>query len=237
VFLVTVSIALRYDALTMTRRLTAVALLFLTPFALSARSKHKKHANSAGGDVGAFDYYLLSMSWAPGFCAQPSGHHTDLECGKGRHVGFVVHGLWPQRSDGVRVENCGSASPVSSDIVNSMLPLMPDAGLIQHEWTTHGTCSGLPVADYFALIRKAYDTVHVPDALKAPDTEGHAAPSEIEGKFAQANSAGKQDFRVSCPANELREIRACLTKDAKLLDCPPDLQECRAPAIVIRPVQ
>ena len=177
------------------------------------------------------------MSWAPGFCAQPSGHHTDLECGQGRHVGFVVHGLWPQRTDGTRVENCGSASPVSSDIVNSMLPLMPDAGLIQHEWKTHGTCSGLSAADYFGLIRKAAGVVQVPDALKALAAETHSAPQDIEGKFAQANGTSDHDFRVSCPSNELREIRSCLTKDAQLMECPADLQECHAGQILVRPVQ
>jgi ribonuclease T2 len=220
----------------MTPRLVVAALLVVTPLVLNARSKHKNSGGSTSSSAGQFDYYLLSMSWAPGFCAQPSGRHTDLECGKGRHVGFVVHGLWPQRTDGVRVENCGSASPVSSDIVNSMLPLIPDAGLIQHEWKTHGTCSGLAAADYFALIRKAAQTVHIPEALKAPGTEAHAAPPDIESKFGQANRTGVKDFRVSCPANEFREIRACLTKDAKLMECPAGLNDCRAGRILIRPV-
>ena len=217
----------------MTRcRLFAVLLVLLTPILSFARSRHRPD-----GQAGNFDYYLLSMSWAPGFCAQPSGHHTDLECGKGRHVGFVVHGLWPQRNDGVRIENCGSASPVSSEIVNSMLPLMPDAGLIQHEWKTHGTCSGLAAADYFALIRKAVETVHIPDVLKAPTDQTEASPGGIEGKFAEANGSAKEDFRTACPNNELREIRVCLTKDATLMACPVDLAECKAGEILVRPVQ
>ncbi len=222
----------------MIRRLVVAALLVLSPLVLSARSKHKSASSSgSSNNAGQFDYYLLSLSWAPGFCAQPTGHHTDLECGKGRHAGFVVHGLWPQRKDGVRIENCGPASPVSSAIVDSMLPLMPDAGLIQHEWKTHGTCSGLEASDYFALIRKAVQVVQIPDGFKAPASETNTGPRDVEAKFAQANNAAGKDFRVSCPGNELREIRACLAKDAKLIECPADLNDCRAGQILVRPVQ
>jgi len=177
------------------------------------------------------------MSWAPGFCAQPDVHKVVRECGKGLHTGFVVHGLWPQKNDGTRIGNCAPASPVSSSIVDSMLPLMPDAGLIQHEWKTHGTCSGLTAADYFALIRKAVDAVRIPDMLKAPGNEAHASPPDIESQFARANSTRKEDFRTSCPSNELREVRACLTKDAKLMACPTNVDDCKANQILIRPVQ
>src|SRR5262245_21113480 len=43
---------------------------------------------------GEFDYYLLSISWSPAFCAT----HADRvqQCGIDTHFGFVIHGLWPQ---------------------------------------------------------------------------------------------------------------------------------------------
>src|SRR5712675_205344 len=68
-----------------------------------------------------FDYYLLTLSWAPDFCALPGGNKDPRECGKGRHVGFVVHGLWPQNNQSRGPENCGPASPVAQSIVQLML--------------------------------------------------------------------------------------------------------------------
>jgi ribonuclease I len=44
---------------------------------------------------GQFDFYLLNLSWSPEFCAT---HGESPECG--HNLGFVVHGLWPQDSNG-----------------------------------------------------------------------------------------------------------------------------------------
>ena len=44
-----------------------------------------------------FDYYVLSLSWAPAFCALPNeASRNPRECAPGRKVGFIVHGLWPR---------------------------------------------------------------------------------------------------------------------------------------------
>ena len=221
----------------MTRHLfAAFLLLFLLPGVLPARSKSKR-SQETNRNAGEFDYYLLSLSWAPGFCAQPTGKHTAAECGTGRHIGFMVRGLWPQRTDGVRVEQCGTARPVSADIVNSMLPLMTDAGLVQHEWATHGTCSGLSQAEYFGLIRTAFESVQIPETLKGPSSEANVPPGDIEGQFSQSNSAGKEGFRVSCPSNELREVRVCLDKSGKVIACPTDLPDCHARTVLVLPVR
>jgi len=53
---------------------------------------------------GQFDFYLLNLSWSPEFCATHSG---SPECG--RHLGLVVHGLWPQDTNGDFPEHCSDA--------------------------------------------------------------------------------------------------------------------------------
>ncbi len=58
----------------------------------TARSHKKAHQS----EEATFSYYLLSLSYAPDFCAQPTGNKDPRECGSGRRIGFVVHGLWPQ---------------------------------------------------------------------------------------------------------------------------------------------
>src|SRR6185369_17555924 len=72
----------------------AVTLTCLLGVSAAGARSHKK--KETGSRSSAFDYYLLTLSYAPDFCAQPAGDKDPRECGQGRRAGFVVHGLWPQ---------------------------------------------------------------------------------------------------------------------------------------------
>src|SRR5262249_42883375 len=135
-----------------------------------------------------FDYYLLVLSYAPNFCSEPGGRKDPRECANGRRLGFVVHGLWPQGETSRGPENCGSARPVSSTILQQTLRYIPTESLIQHEWAAHGTCTGLSAADYFAALRKARDSVNIPSDLDQPARELRLTPAQIEAQFAAANA-------------------------------------------------
>src|SRR5580693_3688346 len=152
---------------------TALASLCGTVF-LQAQASKKRSDQKAG----AFTYYMLVLSYAPDFCAEPGGDKEPQECGAGQHVGFVVHGLWPQNNTSRGPENCGSVSPVSQDIISATLAYIPTASLIQHEWKAHGSCSGLDSASYFALVRKARDSVTIPDALSQPGQQIQISPGD-----------------------------------------------------------
>src|SRR6185437_426199 len=143
-----------------TPKLRIAILGLMTALAVFGARSHRR--GSGQNATGQFDYYLLSLSWAPDFCAQPGGNKSPNECGVGRHIGFVVHGLWPQGNTGRGPENCGNASPVAQSIVTLMLKYIPTASLIQHEWSAHGTCSGLGASDFFAAVRQARDAVRIP---------------------------------------------------------------------------
>src|SRR6266850_235409 len=125
-------------------------------------TKKSRQRKPAAPIQSTFAYYLLALSYAPDFCSEPQGVKDPRECGAGRHVGFVVHGLWPQGENARGPENCGKASPVSQSIIQQTLKYIPTESLIQHEWSTHGTCSNLSVGDYFATVRKARDSVTIP---------------------------------------------------------------------------
>src|SRR4051812_43592002 len=114
------------------RLLTLLALTLMVAFVLQARSKKSTKAKKQP----SFAYYMLVLSYAPDFCDQPKGDKDPRECGSGRHVGFVVHGLWPQGETTRGPENCGG-SPVAQNIVQTMLQYIPTESLIQHEWTAH----------------------------------------------------------------------------------------------------
>ena len=201
--------------------LLAVAL---TP---TMTGKSRRSRNAGGGTPGNFDYYLLALSWAPSWCGQDASRGNTAECTPGKHIGFIVHGFWPESESGSSPENCGTAGRVSQSSVKVALPLMLSANLIQHEWATHGTCSGLNQYDYFTALVQARSSVQIPVQLNAGDTESNASPTDIEAQFARANTAFPKDaFRIACTRGELQEVRVCFDKNIKPRACTANVTEC-----------
>ncbi len=225
----------------MTKLLRSVLAVLAIACLLSASgfAKHKKSgssSSSSSGTAGTFDYYLLTLSWAPEFCATNPNGRTSAECDPQKHMGLVVHGLWPQYDNGKWPESCSTTPPVASDTVDHMMPIMPGRQLIQHEWAKHGTCSGLSTQDYFAAIEKLFTNLKVPDDFKNPSGSSQTSPSDIEQEFATANNAPQGAFRVSCPQNEFSAVEICLSKDMQYQTCPSTLKECKAQQVKVRPV-
>ncbi|HYW41985.1 MAG TPA: hypothetical protein VE959_03950 [Bryobacteraceae bacterium] len=215
------------------RFVPAAILLLAVNLAMAEQKKPQKP------NAGNFSYYLLSLSYAPDFCAQPTGNKDPRECGTGRHIGFVVHGLWPQDDSGQGPQNCGPASPVAQAIVNTMLAYIPTPSLIQHEWATHGTCSGLSTADYFAAVRKARDSVTLPSDLNQPSQQLQLSPADLASKVAAQNPSFPQDaFRTSCYRDgELQELRVCFNPDLSPKSCTSSAGSCSIASITMLPVR
>jgi ribonuclease T2 len=218
----------------MTKRLLCAFLLLPLGCSLTGTSSAKSKKKTPPPTT--FDYYLLALSWAPEFCASnPSGRTSD-ECNPNKHMGLVVHGLWPQYNNGKWPQDCASTPPVLSATVNHMMPIMPGNSLIQHEWAKHGTCSGLSVDQYFAAIEKLYNKLNVPDDFKKPSSSATTNPSDIEQKFATANQAPREAYRISCPQNQFSAVEVCLTKDFQYQACPDTVKECRSSQVKVLPV-
>jgi ribonuclease T2 len=103
------------------RRFSTAALLVWLLLTGIADAQRRKTASTSP----QFSYYLLVLSYAPDFCDQPQGNKNPQECGSGRHIGFVVHGLWPQGDTSRGPENCGPVSPVSQAIIQPTLKYIP----------------------------------------------------------------------------------------------------------------
>jgi ribonuclease T2 len=213
----------------MHRIVALILLASMATIALDGRSKKPKSQKQ-----GSFAYFMLVLSYAPDFCVQPAGDKDPRECGAGRNVGFVVHGLWPQGETTRGPENCGPAGTISQSTIQAMLKFFPTESLIQHEWKTHGTCSGLSADDYFAAVKKARDSVKIPDALM-PSSQQTMAPADVEAKMASANpDFPRTAFRTSCyPDKELQEIRVCLTKDLSPRACGSSAGRCPATNVTL----
>jgi ribonuclease T2 len=177
---------------------------------------------------GDFDFYLLNLSWSPEFCAT---HDDSPECSS--HPGFVVHGLWPQNTNGTYPQNCGTAPGPTNP--QSLTDTIPTTTLIAHEWQTHGTCTGLPADAYFAQIRTIFRQIHVPAAFTGQQPPAMLAPDAILAQFAAANPTfPAASFALSCGNNYLTAIEVCLTKDLHPEACN-GVRSCRANAVKITP--
>jgi len=198
----------------------------LTPGTASAQRK---------AEPGAFDYYVLSLSWSPAYCARDSRAPDSEQCAAGKRFGWVVHGLWPQFADGGYPRSCASGRTVPKAVVDDMIGTMPDVGLILHEWRTHGTCSGLPATDYFAKVRAASDKVKVPAALSAPK-DGLSVPAgQVEAQFVEANPGLKPDMiALVCQRRQVSEVRVCLDKDLNPRACGKDVADRCGKTAVLR---
>ena len=196
-------------------------------------------AASSQGREGDFDFYVLSLSWSPTFCATAKAAQNREQCGTDREFGLVVHGLWPQYERGYP-QSCPSDQPgrVPSSLGRQYLDIMPSIGLIGHQWRKHGTCSGLSQQDYFSVMREAFERVAVPPTLKHSSKETKVAPQDIERQFVSANQGlSPRGIAVTCEAGKLDEVQICLTRDLRFRTCPQvDGNGCRRTRISVPPI-
>ena len=145
----------------------------------------------------------------------------------------MVHGLWPQDANGDYPQHCSDApGPVNPQADTD---IMPTASLVEHEWETHGTCSGLGANDYFAAIHRAYAAVKVPANIGTGEDAGGVTPDELLGRFATANpSYPPGSFALSCGNNRLTAVEICLSKDLHPEACQ-GVRSCRANVVKVTP--
>lgn len=205
-----------------------LALALLAPPAWArGRHHHQGRADEAPPtSAGGFDYYVLSLSWSPAFCAADGARSPD-QCGPGRHYGFVVHGLWPQNERGYPA-SCPDAAPLPAGLDAKMLDLMPSLGLVRHEWQKHGSCSGLAPDRYFSRVRAAFAAVKIPASLRAPTGPVEADLAQVERLFVDANPGlAPEMLAVQCK-RFISEVRVCLDKELKFRRCGSDVRDsCR----------
>ena len=55
-----------------------------------------------------FDFYVMTLSWSPGFCDIGGEEKSPEQCAVGSGDAFVVHGLWPDNRMSADPEDCNS---------------------------------------------------------------------------------------------------------------------------------
>ena len=186
-----------------------------------------------------FDYYVMTLSWAPGFCDLGGKDTSSPECAEGSGQGFVVHGLWPDNEFRPNPEACRGQDATPADLDDEH-GVYPNDRLASYEYRKHGTCTGLSARDYFATVRSVRTRLKIPEIFQAPSEQLKMAPEEIEQAFMTANANLHPDnMAISCSNGELVDVRFCLAKDlSSYAVCRKVARHtCQRGSLVVAPVR
>jgi ribonuclease T2 len=213
------------------------------PYERDGQSGGRERRDTAG----VFDYYVLSLSWSPTYCADVGDSRRDPQCSlrPARPYAFVLHGLWPQFERGwPRDCQFPGGGYVPGPVADRMLDIMPSRRLVFHEYRTHGTCSGLGVDGYFDLARQLYEKVKIPPRFVGPVEERMTiSPADLVAEFIAANPRLQPDMLVvQCggPGNRLKEVRICFDKGGRFRACGRNEDQarlCSADRMYVPPVR
>ncbi|PWR01588.1 ribonuclease T [Meridianimarinicoccus roseus] len=197
-------------------RILPKLLLALTLAALPAAAPR---ADTAG----AFDYYVLALSWSPNWCARTGDARGADQCDARHDHGWVLHGLWPQYERGWPEDCATDRRPPSRAENDAMADIQGSGGLAAYQWRKHGRCSGLSGRDYHRAARQAYDSVVRPDLLRRLTDPVRLPASVIEDAFLEANPGWTADMlTITCRDGDIAEARLCLTRGLEPRVCAPD---------------
>lgn len=168
-----------------------------------------------------FDFYVMSLSWSPQFCAiRPE----DRQCG--RDYGLVLHGLWPQFQKGYP-QTC-SHKRISKELVRSFNGLYPNERLAFHEWAKHGTCSGLEPRDYLELSQTLKEAFISPPALQNLTQPLRVSADDLRKHIVDSNPTLNNEalaFACADGGRFLQEIYVCYNqRGTAAIACSSEIQ-------------
>ena len=192
----------------------------------------------AGDRAGEFDYYVLSLSWSPTWCALEGDARGAEQCDPAEDRGWVLHGLWPQYDRGWP-EFCQTAErPPSRAMTRAMANIMGSSGLAWYQWKKHGSCSGLSAPAYYALSREAYEAVNRPQVFRKLTDPVRLPTRVVEEAFLKANPGWEPDMlTITCRQGRIQEARLCLSKTLDPVLCGRDVvRDCRMKDALFAPI-
>lgn len=185
------------------------------------------------------DLYVFAYSWEAEFC-----YGTDYPgCNNPQpfwYNNFIIHGLWPQYSSGGYPSSCttekydsASAQYVGWD---TMTQYWPDVKYVEtdpnytefweHEWSKHGTCSGLSQDDYFQTTVNLAKSFGTPQSLIDASTKG----TTLDANTLRNDMGGKTYASLQCVSGKyLSGVYTCWKQEngfpTTQTQCPSDVQK------------
>jgi ribonuclease T2 len=163
------------------------------------------------------DLYVFAYTWTPEFC---HGNEDYPGCAKPRSYWtnhFTMHGLWPQYSAGGYPSFCTTeayddktAYSVGWETMTQYWPEVqysptdPEyTSFWEHEWTKHGTCTGLSQLSYFQttidLIEKVGTPQSVVDAASAATPD---SPASVDAHSLRTAMGGAAYVALQCESGQ-----------------------------------
>lgn len=214
----------------MRKLILALATLWLTQAAAADGLR--------GAQPGAFDYYVMALSWSPTWCALDGTARNAKQCDPDADFGWILHGLWPNFEDGYP-EYCPTTAhnPSRADSAR-MADIMGSGDLAFYQWKKHGRCTGLDGKAYYRLARRAFDNVVRPGIFDRLTDPVRLPARVIEEAFLLENEDMAPDMiTVTCEAGRIDEVRICLTRDLEPRVCAPDTRrDCTAERALFAPI-
>lgn len=190
---------------------------------------------TSGTESATFDFYLLALTVHAAFCAD--GHKREAECRVRNPWPLAIHGLWPEkREPRAYPRDCPAPAldldPALSLELETLMPGMA-AGLHEHEWRKHGSCSGLDDDLYFRRTMDLTRELQSALAAKLTTLAGEEVDAQTLREAAEQFRPGIgrtltlhcRTLRGSEGRPVLMEIRQCIDNDGpggapgSLLDC------------------
>jgi len=196
------------------------------------------------------DMYVLAYSWQPEFCY---GKTTYTGCNPPQDYwtkSFTLHGLWPQYSEGGYPQSCTTEAFDANVPIkvgwSDMTKYWPNAQYAEtdpnydtfwdHEWTKHGTCSGLSQQNYFQ------DSINLIKSFGSPSILSASVGKNISASDLRNSLGGASKASLQCDSGVyLSGVYTCWTTSSGVpgsqVVCPNDVQKedtCSASSLVVR---
>eukprot|EP00581_Thalassiosira_minuscula_P014314 CAMPEP_0183726328 /NCGR_PEP_ID=MMETSP0737-20130205/23054_1 /TAXON_ID=385413 /ORGANISM="Thalassiosira miniscula, Strain CCMP1093" /LENGTH=321 /DNA_ID=CAMNT_0025957645 /DNA_START=123 /DNA_END=1088 /DNA_ORIENTATION=- len=190
-------------------------------------NNNNNNSPSHASNDNSFDYYAYSMSYQPEFCRENNERFVGCSSFQEEWEGqLTIHGLWPNRNDGTWPSTCTDEKldvslmdEISMELnerwpnVKSSTDSKDHTAFWAHEWTKHGTCSGLSQHDYFQTALNLF----IPTPSIVLQNYGSVVPKKhLQQQFneEEANDGADNDNMtiLVCKYGYLSEVRACYEK-------------------------
>ncbi|OQR86380.1 hypothetical protein ACHHYP_10610 [Achlya hypogyna] len=188
------------------------------------------------GGISSFDFYVFAHSWQASFCYhEPYPGCKEPEAYWKTH--FTVHGLWPELNKGPHPGFCSKEpldiklvrQAIGEDTLEEYWPNVKVAvnttgydSFWNHEWTRHGTCSGLDQVTFF---QSAIDLIK---DNGTPDFVQKNVGNVVSTKELRDAYGGPTKAVLQCKNKRLSQVYTCLAKDkdnkpTEATDCSPQV--------------
>ncbi|WP_312162566.1 ribonuclease T2 family protein [Phenylobacterium sp.] len=167
--------------------------------------------------------YMLALTWSPEWCrTRHNAPDAQFQC-RQNHLGFVVHGLWPNGRGKRHPRYCAPAPALSAATVRKHYCMTPSADLQQHEWAAHGACGWRTPEAYFDRAQALWAAIDAPDLAFPPGRTVTAG--DVRDAFLARNPRLRRSgiFLKVGDGNRLMEARLCYDLQFRPAACPGGL--------------